>query len=227
MRLLTLKLAAAGIAMIAVSGTAFAQAPLTIGSAPVTIPVNPAAVPALGGTLLLSTSSPITGAISGTLTSAVFQTGAAGSTLDFFYQFTANSPNGIAGGGINSFAAVTTSVAQLTGATGATFVASGTQYGTATRPAFASGIGVNFDFGTQGLNSGSQTSATFVIRTNAVTFSQTGSFSLQGAGQVGSTSTTVIAPLSSIVPVPEANAGLLASLVLPFLGGVVVLRRKK
>lgn len=229
------KIALGAMALAAISAPAFAQTALPAGSTSVLVPSVSTGTPPFGGTFVQSATSSFTalpaGTINATLFSAVYRVGGGPGvgTLDFYYQIVNTSSTfAISNGGVNSFANAVLSVAETSDdvdGAGGSFTSVGTSYFLDASRGAGAGPDVNFSFIAGGLASGA-TSNIFVIRTNATTFTTAGSFSLQGGGNVAAASGPVIAAVPVVV-VPEANAGLLAGLALPILGGVAVLRRKK
>lgn len=218
-----------GMLLSLFSATAQAQVLLTPGSTVAPVPV----VGFLGGTQVGTSTTGFfaTGAagnvISGTLISSVFQTGGAGSTLDFYYQLISNgqSTTTITSLNVVSFAGLNTSVAQSstdTDGAGPMQTPSGTSL---IGNAFRSGDGEGVQFTFSDAIDPSSNSQIAVVRTNAVTFSLSGSAGILGNGVGTTTVATVAAPVAANVA-PEPGTVALVSMGLMGTAGMVIRRRK-
>lgn len=177
-----------------------------------------------------SDTAPGGASITGNIYQGVFQNG---TFLDFVYQLELTS--GTTGGvgtqqlsnfSVSSFINFDTQVGETTsdidGAV-AFFSASNNDFSVATRPG-AGGPAVNGFLNTE-VPVG-QRSSIFIIRTNATTFTNTGSATVSASGVSANTSATVLAPASSIVNAPEPGSVALLGVGFAGMAGLVARRRK-
>jgi len=191
--------------------------------------------PPFGDTFLQELSAPLfanstTNTISGVVVSAVYRNG--GGTLDFFYQFQFDAATNVLvdNTSMQSFTGVTgVAVAQtaedIDGAGG--LFKAGTpleSFSSANRPN-ANGNGINTTLLT-GVT-GNQNSFTFIVRTSALTFTDTGSVSVQGGGISTFTSgQATLAPLPVSAPEP-GSLPLLTAGFAPLAAAGMLLRRRR
>jgi len=235
-RALSVRAGATGALCLALGGsTAVVRAqtslpPGTTSGPPVPIIVT--GTPPFGDTFLQELSAPLfanstTNTISGVVVSAVYRNG--GGTLDFFYQFQFDGATNVEvdNTSMQSFTGVTgVAVAQtsedIDGAGGLFKAGTSTgSFSSANRPNL-NGNGINTTLLT-GVT-GNQNSFTFVVRTSALTFTDTGSVSVQGGGISSFTSgQATLAPL----PVTAPEPGTLALLAAPLAAGGVLLSARR
>jgi len=195
--------------------------------------------PPYGDTLVQELTAPLfanstTNTISGKVISGVYRNG--GGTLDFFYQFQFDGSTNVEvdNTSMQSFTGVTgVAVAQtsedIDGAGGLfkAGTASGS-FSSANRPN-ASGNTINTTLLT-GVT-GNQNSFTFIVRTSSLTFTDTGSVSVQGGGiSTFTTGPNTLAPLPlppTAAPEPGSLPLFAAALVPLARGGLLSLRRRR
>lgn len=236
------------IALAAISGTAFAQA-LPPGAN--LTPVQTGNYDLTGLTAFASNNAIYNGTsgietITGTLASAVYGNGATPGTstvLTFFYQLRNDigSTSAITDFRLSGFAgaAITNSFEDLNGPGFVPPVGTGSfAVPTAAAPENVSLRRTNAITGNNVLYSydpdngvsfllPGQASNILVLEITGGGFSGAGNASVNGQDSVSANSSGIVYTPVPATVVPEANAGLLAGLALPLLGGVAVLRRKK
>ena len=227
---------AAAAALVGASGqSAHAQTPLPNG-ATVLIPQTEF----FGGTLLSTASSVFSttnggNTLSGTLNSAVYQTGGTGGALDFYYQIVLSPINNtnLTSFSLTSFSGFSLAVGQTT----TDIDGAGTLFSSGTSALFSanrSGVINNggtltfsFDDPNTSVAFNMGTSETVAVRTNATNFTDTGGAGFLGGG-VG---TSGMGPVLVAFPAGDANTPEPGSLALlgtglMGIGGVTIRRRK-